>query len=205
MVLFSSALVILTNVVKTLGGLSLEELGKGLGAFTILLGALIGASLILSKNSASLMSGSVGLILFSTSMVILSKAVQNLGSMNIQELGKGLLGMAVALGIIIGAMYALPKGMMAQAASLLIVSTALVVMSKALQIFGNMGWDNIVKAGTILAGSLALIAWCNVSNDRGITRGGSTISSICGFTSPNPTLLAFGAMPLDMIGKSLLC
>ena len=153
MIGISTAVLILSAAMKNLASLSWDEIGRGLTATVAGLGTLIGAIYLLPKDTTTKTGSLIGL---STALVILSGALKVMGSMSWDEIGRGLTTLAGSLAILIGSMH-LMKSAVAGAASMLIISSALVVLSGALKIMGTMSWDEICRGLTVLAGSLAIL------------------------------------------------
>ena len=153
MIGISTAVLILSAAMKNLASLSWDEIGRGLTATVAGLGTLIGAIYLLPKDTTTKTGSLIGL---STALVILSGALKVMGSMSWDEIGRGLTTLAGSLAILIGSMH-LMKSAVAGAASMLIISSALVVLSGALKIMGTMSWDEIGRGLTVLAGSLAIL------------------------------------------------
>ena len=153
MIGISTAVLILSAAMKNLASLSWDEIGRGLTATVAGLGTLIGAIYLLPKDTTTKTGSLIGL---STALVILSGALKVMGSMSWDEIGRGLMTLAGSLAILIGSMH-LMKSAVAGAASMLIISSALVVLSGALKIMGTMSWDEIGRGLTVLAGSLAIL------------------------------------------------
>ena len=153
MIGISTAVLILSAAMKNLASLSWDEIGRGLTATVAGLGTLIGAIYLLPKDTTTKTGSLIGL---STALVILSGALKVMGSMSWDEIGRGLTTLAGSLAILIGSMH-LMKSAVAGAASMLIISSALIVLSGALKIMGTMSWDEIGRGLTVLAGSLAIL------------------------------------------------
>lgn len=160
MVVLGSAMLILSFAVRSLAKLDWEELGRGLSATLVLIGALAIASKPLSANSKGMIAAGIGMMAMAAALLILSIPVKVFSKMSWEELGKGMAGVAAALAIIAAAMYAMPSGlaMIAQGAGLLAVAVSLNIIAGAVAIFGTMDWETIGKGMVGIAGSLGLIA-----------------------------------------------
>ena len=88
-------------------------------------------------------------------MKIFASAVQDMSSMNWEELAKGLIGIAGALAAVTLAVNFMPKNMVGIGVGLIAVSTALVIMSSALDKLGGMSWEGIAKSRRF-SGSMAI-------------------------------------------------
>ena len=151
MVFMAIAIAIMAFAVKKLGDLDLPTLAKGLIGVAVSLGIMLGAIYLLSKPqmTASMMKASVGVGMMSVALLVLSLAVKAFGSMSWTSLAKGLTGVAVSLGIMLGAIYLLSKpkmtasliktavGIGAMAIALLLMAGVIILMSK-------IPWDTFV-------------------------------------------------------------
>lgn len=155
LVLMAKALEILGGAVGTLGKLSLATIAKGLTAVLISLVALVAFTKTLPSSDRLIKLG-VGLILVSASLKVVSKVLQELGSMSVAAIAKSLITFTIALGelaIILNAMSHTTRG----AKALLVASAGLIILSKALTILGKMSVGEIVKSLATLAGALIVL------------------------------------------------
>lgn len=148
---------LLAMAVGKFGAMDTNSIIQGLAAMGVLLVEL-GIFTKLAGGSEKMVSIGISMIAIAAAMHILAGAVQKFGSMNIETLAKGLIAMAVALGIIIGAIWLVPTDIVSTAISFVILATAMVILGKALTIMGGMSWEAIAKGLITLAASLTIIA-----------------------------------------------
>jgi hypothetical protein len=158
MILLSIAINILAIAVGKLSGYSWEELAKGLSAVAVMMGIMVGASKLLETQSAGMIRSGIAMILMATGLNILAKAVGTFSGMSWEDMAKGLLGAAVAMGGLVFAMSKVPPNIALSAVGLLIASAALLVLSQAIKSMGEMSWGEFAVAMATLAGSLAILA-----------------------------------------------
>ena len=153
--ILSGAMLIFYNALKKMGGMTWEEIGKGLltlaGSLTILTTALY-------FISSSVAIKSMGLLLIATSLVILAGALKLMSGMTWEEIGKGILILAGAMSIISFSMLAL-KSAIPAVASLVLISTSLMILAGALRILSSMSWSDIGKNLLQLAGIFTVIGF----------------------------------------------
>lgn len=157
LIMFALAIKVLASAVKDMSVLGWEEMGKGL----LGVGAMMTAvSLFLNntKFSGKAMLAGVGIVLLAASMKIFASAVKDFSSLSWEELGRGLLGMAAALGAVTLALNFMPKNMVGIGVGLLAVSAAMLIMSNALVKMGGMSWEQLGIGLVALGGSLGLLA-----------------------------------------------
>lgn len=147
------ALHILVGPLEKLGNMSTDTLIQGLIGIA---GALLVMAAGLSAMSGSI-AGAASLVIAAAALWVLVPLLVTLGEMSWNEIAKAAVMLAGALLIIAGGMY-LMTGIIVGAASLLIVVAALWVLVPLLVQLGEMSWEEIGKAATILAGSLIIIA-----------------------------------------------
>ena len=150
----SGAINLLTKALQSLGTMSWSEIARGL---TALAGGLIGICVMSDLLSESkLISLGLGIGVMSASLLLLSAALQSMGGMSWEEIGKGLLVLGVSLGILavsLGAMTAAVTG----AAALLVAAAALAVLTPQLLMLSQMDLAGILIALAAMAGAFTII------------------------------------------------
>lgn len=96
MVGLATAMVILGAALKNMGGMSWEEIGRGLAAMG---GALIELVLALNLMTGAL-PGAAAMLVVAPALLILAEALKAMGSMSWEEIGKGLVTLAGAFAVI---------------------------------------------------------------------------------------------------------
>jgi tape measure domain-containing protein len=155
MIAIGVALNILAQAVKQFGGMSMEELAKGLGAVAASLVVLAAAAKIMPSGMVVM---GVGLIAVATGLKILAGAVAQFGALDWRTMGKGMAGIAGSLTAIAVAMRLMPKTMVLTAAGLLLVALSLGKISDAIVKMGGMSISQIAKGIGTLASSLLILA-----------------------------------------------
>lgn len=97
MINLSLAVLVLSAAMKNIAGLKWSEIAKGITGVAALSAVLVASASLMSKSSGQLTKSAVGLIAFSTAIVILTNAVESLGNLDIASLTKGLVGVGVLL------------------------------------------------------------------------------------------------------------
>lgn len=156
LIALAAALNILATAVGKFGSLDTKTLLTGLGAMGLVLLELA-AFVNLTKDSKKVITTSVGLTILAAAMLIFAEAVNRMGNLSWEQIGKGLLTMAGALTIVTVALNMLPGGMIFKSTALLGISAALVILSNALTTMSNMSWEGIGKSMVALLGSLTIL------------------------------------------------
>ena len=152
MLLMAASLAILTPILKSLGSMSWEEVGKGL---TVIGVALAEFAIGLNFMSGTL-SGSAALIIAATAIAILTPSLKALGSMSIGEIAKSLITLAAAFAVIGVAGYLLAPvipAILGLAAAFALFGVSMLGIGAGLTLIG-VGLTAIAAAGTAAATSL---------------------------------------------------
>lgn len=156
---------VLTASVLILSMINSADLTSALLAMSVGFGQMVGVMTLLTAVTAGPM-GAVkitilagALILLASSMVVLSIAVKNLSSLSWEELAKGLVGIAVGLGVMVAAMRALPPtpGLIASGIAMTAISVALLLLSTAVKSFAEMSWSEMAKGLVAIGVGLGII------------------------------------------------
>jgi tape measure domain-containing protein len=159
MILLAGAIDLLVVGVKQLSGIDVEGLHRGLISVMVLLGSVIATARLMPDN-AGLINASLSMILVGTAINILAIAVKNLSQLNTDEMVKGL----AAVGALLTELTLFSRLSEANAASaisaigIVELAAAMLILSKAMEAFGNFSWSEIGKGLTVMAGALLEIA-----------------------------------------------
>jgi len=151
--ILASAMLILSQALGDMGKLPIEEIGKGLLAMAGVLGAITLALNLMPKDVAL---KAVGLVIVAAALVILADALKSMSEMSWDEIGRGLVVLAGALGIIAVAMM-LMKTALPGAAALVLIAAALAILAPVLVTLGEMSWAEIGKGLLALAGIFVIL------------------------------------------------
>lgn len=147
------ALKMIADAMASFGSMSWDEIGRGLVTLAGSLGIL---AVGLNVMSGSVL-GAASLIVAAAAINILVPALNSLGSMSWDEIGRGLVMLAGSLAILAGGMY-LMTGAIAGAAALTVVSIALAILVPVLKALASMSWEQIGTGLGALALTLGLLA-----------------------------------------------
>ena len=142
LLIVSASLLVIAQVMEQFAGMSWEELGRGLAGLG---GALLILSLAVNSMSGAIL-GAVSIGLIAGALWLLVDVVAAFADMSLEELGKGLLGIAAVL---------LTLGLSAAALSLVItpmilLGGAMLLLGAGFALFG-VGANLVAKAFTALA------------------------------------------------------
>jgi hypothetical protein len=207
MIGLSTAVMLLSTAMHRLAGVDWDDILKGLVGVGSLTAILVASSKLLSANSALMTRGSIGFIALAASLGILSMAVEKMGNLSLKTLTKGLASiglMFLELKIFLNSSrMSLGIG---GAVSLLLLTAALNGLSGAVNRFGNMGIETLIKG--LYSLTYVLIA---LSTFMEFTSSNDIIRSSIGITILSGALVIFsaviesmGSMPVNVISKGLI-
>lgn len=202
-VILASAIKVLASACETFATMSWGEIGKGLAAVGALL-VEITAFTNLTGNAKHILSAGVSLIAIAAAMNIFASALKDFGSMKWNEIGKGLTAMGAALAEVAIAVKLMPKNMIGIGTGLVIVASALLILSNSLSSMGEMSWGEIAKGLVALGGSMGVLA-IGLNAMTG-TIGGSAallVASVA-LLALTPALTKLGNMSWESIAKGLI-
>jgi tape measure domain-containing protein len=156
MIGMSTAITILSIALKKLSSIDTAGLIKGI----VGIGALmLELSLFLKtyKFDGKLTGTAIGIVVLSSAMLILSKAVKNFGAMNLSEIGKGLLSIGLLLTeITVFTKYTgNAKNIISTAVSMIFIGEAMNKFATAISSLGSMSLESLAKGMSAMA--LALV------------------------------------------------
>lgn len=138
LILLAGSIVVLSAAVLMLSLLSWEDLAKGLAGVGVLLASIAVAVKPLSANSAGMIRAGAGIMAIAAALLTLSIAVQIMGRMDMQTLGKGLGGITAGLALMVTAMSNMPVVPLRSTAGIVAMAGALILLATAVQIMGRM-------------------------------------------------------------------
>lgn len=196
----------LFGVVLTAYGLiPWDVIQQGLLATTMAMIALSSTLSILTDKERQLFKAAASIGLLALSLVVFAGAVALMGSMDMETIGRGLVGITAGLATMVGSMYILNKLNLEKASmSLLFLSIGMRGIAKAVAIFSGMSWEELYKGlgsfMVILVGLYYFLEGAGTNLEKGavglLALGGAMLMMAVG-------MKAFGAMSWEEIGKGL--
>ena len=205
---FSTSVLILAAAIEKLGKLDPKQLLTGILGLTVVMGLAVASAKMLGKNSSKLSSAATGLVIFGAAMHVMAGALEKLGSMDPEVIGSGLVTLGVLLAelAIFMRVCKFDKLGITSATGILIMSAALLVMKNAVEGFGSMDPDTIIKGLAGIAGILAEIALFSKFGGGGLNliALGAGLSIISGaMVELSNAVTAFGGMKWEELAKGL--
>lgn len=202
-VILAASMKILASACKDFGAMSWTEIGKGLAS----VGALLTEITIftnLTGKAKHVVSTGVALVAIGAAMKIFASAVADFGSMNWEQIGKGLSAMGSALLEVAVATKLMPKNMVGIGTGLVIVAAALEVMTDVMGKFGNFSWEQIAKGLVVMGGALAELAIGLKVMNGTLTGSAAMVVAAAALAILTPILSVLGAMSWESIAKGLI-
>lgn len=202
MVLIAGSIRILSGAVAKFQDLDWGETARGLVA----IGSLLGEVALFAKmtgDSSNVISTATALVILSGGLVVLSKAVEMLGSIPIDSLVNGLLSMGTALAIVALATTAMPENMIDKGVGLLALSGAMAVLSKVAESFGNMNLLQLAKGMAGLGGSMTVMAVGLKFMTTALPGAAALLVASGAIMSLVPSIVALSLIPIKGLFKSL--
>lgn len=145
MIGLSAAVLLLSVACKSLAKLDWDGIFKGLTGVAGLMAVLVAAAKTMSSSTGQLIKGAGGLILFAAAVVVLTKAVEKLSALNIEELTKGLVGVGALMAEIALFTKLTDKMSISSALGIIALAAAMHIFVSAVAKFGALDIDVIIK------------------------------------------------------------
>lgn len=156
LILLATAIRVLVESVEELGQMDWISLSKGLVGVGVLLASLALFTRLVEANKGGIAQGA-GIILLATALKILASAVGDFQQFNWEQLGRGMAGIAVGLGLITAALNLIPQGAIAKAAGVTIIAASLQLLASGVERMSDLKWGEIARGLTVMAGALISI------------------------------------------------
>lgn len=177
----AGAVALLAVAMVALSKMDAKQLATSLAAMTVMFGQLIGTMVLLQKFSSG--GGAVKLPLIAAGFVILAAAVDILASamtkmsgLDWNGIAKGLTGITVILGVLVGVAHLMPNKvkMINASIGMIAMATAVKILASAVADLAGLSWSDLAKGlvgvGAILA-SLGLFTKFSEADKGGISSG----------------------------------
>lgn len=153
----AASILLLAFALKIMSSIDFGDMLRGLVGLGAALWIIQKAMVPLAASSKGMARATASLILLGIALNLIAIALKVMASMSWEEMAKGLVTMTGALIGIAVAMKLMPKGILLQAAGILILSVAMNALAIALKVFASMSWGEMAKGLVTLAGSLVII------------------------------------------------
>jgi tape measure domain-containing protein len=201
MEIMAVALNLMAVAVGKFGKMNLGTLAKGISSIAAILAEMTLFNEFGGKQS---LLSAAGIAVLGAALLIIAKAIGEIGALPTESLIKGLTGIAAALLIIGLAVTLMPPNMIVTAASLLVVAASLVILANVLTTMGGMSWTEIVKGLTALAGALALIVLAMIGMEGALPGAAALLVVAASLAILTPVLVALSQLGWQGIAIALV-
>jgi tape measure domain-containing protein len=154
---------VLAGSVVALSKVDAAGLARALGAMTVLFAqlgaAMLGFQMIGGVRGLTTTAG--GLILLAVAVRILASSVKALADLSWEDLLKGLAGVTVLLGVLVGVVKGMSghtAGMIRAGAGLLILAVGIRILATAVTSLSGLSWEELARGLVAVGGLLAALA-----------------------------------------------
>ena len=210
--IISNSLSYIADALSSFGTMNWSSIGRGLVAMGVALGELGTVAGVLGKVAGfSGIFGSTSILIIAQSLKPIYESLSDIGGMEWGTIGKGIVGLGVALGelaLIVGVLGKVaPIGGLLGSGAILLGVQALKPLADAMDSFSSMSWEEIGKALVAMGaalGELAVIAGLlGTLAPLSILGSGSLLLGVQGLGQLADALQKFGSMEWGEIGKGL--
>jgi len=208
LITMAASLLLLSTAMKILSTISIGEMLTGLVGLAALMMALNVSVKAFSGSHKGLKQTSAALLIFSVALMGMAGALKLLGSIDAETLGSGLFALTAVLLELAGFLALAKFGDLSTstATAVLILSAALIVLSQAMRLFGNLDTNQIIKGLTGIAGILTVIGVFGKVGGSGLKMAslavGLTLMSVAILALSQATK-AMGNISWETIGSGL--
>ena len=205
---------IMGDAVVKFGAMSWGEIRKGITGMGLALVELVAVVSILNKfGGGKSILGSIGLLIAVQSLSKLADGLKRFGEISWDVIGRGIVAMGAALAEVGGVVTIVGKiagfSSLFAAGAIFIVVKGLDDLAVALQMFGDMQWDTIVRGIVGMGGALVEVGAVvgllgKLAGFSGILGAGALLIAIQGLGDLADAFKKFGEMTWDEIGKGLV-
>lgn len=154
--LIALSLLLLSKAITDLGKLEMSVLAKGLGTVALALAAITAAVKLMGSPSRMVEVG-LGIAAMALALLIIGKAIENIGSMDLGTIIKGIFGINSAL-LSLAAATQIMKANIDGAKSIVIMTLALFGLAAVIKVFDAIGLGTILLAVLGIVVAIGLIA-----------------------------------------------
>lgn len=211
-VVLAAGIVILAAACKIFATMSWNDLTKGLTATIVLLGAVMGFGIGISrltKGKSSIAVAAASMIIVAGAMAALAASMLIFNNVEWSSVGKAVTTLGIIMGALVGvgAIAKTFKGSLAtSAASFTIVAITLAALAGALLLFNKVDWSDIDEVGIALAGIMTAMVGAGFLSKsfKGslLATAGSLSIMAVGLAAVAGALVLFDNVSWDSFGKA---
>lgn len=206
MIAMSASILILSMALKKIAGIEPDKLLASVITIGVLLGELVGFSILLDDLYEGTAKGMIGMIAMAAAVRILAGACSVLAQIDEDGLLRGVLAIGALLAELsaFSVMATDAEHIAATGAAMLLMAVAVRVLSGAVSSLGSMSWETIGKGLLTMAAALFVITKaCNSFPTQMLDIGPSLIAISAAMLIMSGVLRIMGSMKVEQIGKSI--
>lgn len=200
-ILLAVGIKILASAVEDLAQLSWANIASGLVALAGSLGIIVAALMFIPPTAPSAALGVLGV---AVSLKLIAISLEQMALMSWANIASSLTVMLGAMAIIAAALIVIPPTAPAAALGILGVAVSLLLISRTLQQFAEMSWEEIFKSILMLGATLGIIAGAMIVMVTALPGAAATLIIAAALAILAPVLMQFSQMSLAEIGLALL-
>lgn len=144
------SMIIMGAAMKIFASMELEELGTAILGFSVAIAEVTAALAALSlMDNEGITKTAAAVLIMGAAMVVLGAAMKTFGNLEWNEVAKGIVGMAVSLTLVVGALKLLadskPENLIATAAALVVIGAGINIMAGAVERLGKLSVAELAK------------------------------------------------------------
>lgn len=204
LIAMAAAIDVLVIAIAALSLLSWEQLAKGLAGVAGSMVVLAVGAQMLSKVAPQMAIASVGLIPMAVALTILAGAVKIFSTMKWEEMGRGMVGLVLALDAIALASRGISPTILLVGPGVIALAIGLNILAGAMKIMGSMDMATIGKGILAIAGALVAIGLAMqlmpptmIITAAGLVVVGIALAAIAG------TIAILGNMDVSTLAKGI--
>lgn len=218
-VLMASSLVVLARAILMIASVKPDDLARSMNAVAlgiVLLTTAMGGLGAGAKFGADYSGVGKNILLMATALIPLALAIKILGTMDLDDLAKGLGAVAIGLGVLAGAMagFGYIQGMGGSygksAAAIMTFATAMVLLAVPIKVLGGMDLDDLAEGvGALVitlgafAGAMALFSKFNGQFAGMLMASAAILSFATAAVALTIPIKVLGGMDLNSLAKGL--
>lgn len=209
--ILAPALVILAGAVAILAAIPFDNMALAMGGLAVSLGILIGALWSINKIGPAVLIGVAAIAILAPALAVLAGAIAILAAIPFLNLALGLGALAVAMGIMIGSLWAIQAigpGVIIAAGSLGLVAVSISILAGAVAIFAAMSVESLVKGFIALAAGMVILVGAilllSLAGPEVILGAAAMITASIAITILAGALKIVSTMSWDDIGRTIV-
>lgn len=194
LIALATAILILSDSIKTLSAIDTGQLWKSIGALTAIFAQLAIFLKVVDRVKFGV-SSAVGMVAISAAILIMASGISKIAEIDTASLVKGLVTITLILGqMVLFSMFAKGPMLMLAGAGLLMISAALTALLIPIKTLGDMSWDDLLRGLSGIAIAMAAIAAASYLMSGTITAGLGMMAMAAGLTVLLIPIKAFSKM-----------